>query len=437
MPKKVIPLTDTQLSKAKAKASRYSLRDGNGLELEIQPSGSKVWRFVYARPDGSRTKATFGEYPAVKLANARAWREECRALLAQGIDPQEHAKQEQARKQLAAESTFEALARKWLEKNQNKWAAITQRKISASLERHIFPVIGARPIEQLRAPDLVAVLEKAEAAGVLETASRLRQYMAGVFVFAEQRGVIDRNPAYALKGAISSPKTTHRPALPLERLPELVGRIGAYTGHPVTRAALALSLLTFVRSSELRYARWNEIDFDRALWTIPPERVPLEGIAHSHRGSKMKDEHLVPLSRQALEIFQQLRAITGEGELIFRLNRNPTPLSDATVNKALRGMGYDTKADICGHGFRAMACSALTESALWQRDAVERQMSHQERNSVRAAYIHKAEHLKDRRLMLQWWADYLDANKGEHITPHDFANPEEQAENVVKLERVQ
>lgn len=181
-------------------------------------------------------------------------------------------------------------------------------------------------------------------------------------------------------------------------------------------------MLVFIRSSELRFARWSEVDFDTAMWTIPGEREPLEGVKHSQRGSKMRTPHLVPLSRQALTILEKIKSMSGNRELIFVGDHDPRkPMSENTLNKALRVMGYDTKTEVCGHGFRTMACSSLIESGLWSRDAVERQMSHQERSSVRAAYIHKAEHLGERMLMLQWWADYLDANRMAAITPFDYA----------------
>lgn len=183
-----------------------------------------------------------------------------------------------------------------------------------------------------------------------------------------------------------------------------------------------VTLLVFIRSSELRFARWDEIDFDNAMWTIPAEREAIDGVKYSHCGSKMRTPHLVPLSRQAIKILKQIYQFSGNHDLIFIDDHNPRkPMSENTVNNALRMMGYDTKTEVCGHGFRTMACSSLIESGLWSKDAVERQMSHQERNSVRADYIHKAEHIEERRLMVQWWADYLDANREKGITPFDYA----------------
>lgn len=243
--------------------------------------------------------------------------------------------------------------------------------------------------------------------------------------FAVQSGLIDYNPGQEIAGAVATAKRQHRAALELNRIPELLHRIDHYSGRPLTRLAVELTLLVFIRSSELRFARWSDVDFETAMWTIPGEREPLEGVKHSQRGSKMKTPHLVHLSRQALAILEKIKSMNGNRELIFVGDHDPRkPMSENTVNKALRVMGYDTKTEVCGHGFRTMACSSLIESGLWSRDAVERQMSHQERNSVRAAYIHKAEHIGERRLMLQWWADYLDANREKGMSPFDFGKLE-------------
>jgi integrase len=217
-------------------------------------------------------------------------------------------------------------------------------------------------------------------------------------------------------------KTSTSPALELSLTPELLHRINTYTGRPLTRLAIEMTLLVFIRSSELRFARWSEIDFETAMWMIPADREPLQGVKHSHRGSKMRTPHLVPLSRQALAVLEKIKGLNGNRDLIFVGDHDPRkPMSENTVNNALRVMGYDTKVEVCGHGFRTMACSSLIESGIWSKDAVERQMSHQERNSVRASYIHKAEHLDERRLMLQWWADFLDANRESATSPFDYA----------------
>ncbi|SUF18332.1 integrase [Salmonella enterica] len=261
----------------------------------------------------------------------------------------------------------------------------------------------------------------AEKKGNLETAARIQQRTTAVMRYAVQESLIASNPANDLTGAIAPPPKNHYPALPLEKMPELLERLEGYSGRLLTRLAVQLNLLIFIRSSELRFARWTEIDLDGAMWTIPAEREPIPGVRYSERGAKMKTPHLVPLSKQAVAVLKQLKLLSGNSELLFPGDHDPQkPMSENTINKALRVMGYDTKVDVCGHGFRTMACSALIESGRWSKDAVERQMSHQERNNVRAAYIHKAEHLDERTQMMQWWSDYLDACRQKFVAPYRY-----------------
>ena len=362
----------------------------------------------------------FGVYPEISLADARKKREEARRLVAAGIDPREHkraVKEEQAKEII----TFEKVAREWLVTNQ-KWSEDHANRVKKSLEDNIFPAIGTRNIAELSTRDLLIPIKAVETSGRLEVASRLQQRTTAIMRYAVQSGLIDYNPAQEMAGAVASGNRQHRPALELKRIPELLEKIDGYTGRPLTRWATELTLLIFIRSSELRFARWSEIDFETSMWTIPPEREPIPGVKHSQRGSKMRTPHLVPLSKQALAILKQIKQFCGAHELIFIGDHDPRkPMSENTVNSALRVMGYDTKIEVCGHGFRTMACSSLIESGLWSKDAVERQMSHMERNSVRAAYIHKAEHLDERKLMLQWWADFLDANREKTVSPFDYA----------------
>ncbi len=412
-------LTDTKVRSAKPEAKEYSLVDGDGMFLLIHPNGSKYWRFRF-RFGGKQHLMAFGVYPETSLADARQKREEARRLVAAGVDPREHkraVKEEQAKEVI----TFESVARDWHASNQ-KWSESHSGRVLKSLEDNLFDAIGKRNIAELKTRDLLIPIKAVEMSGRLEVAARLQQRTTAIMRFAVQSGLIDYNPAQEIAGAVATAKRQHRAALELNRIPELLHRIDTYTGRPLTRLAVELTLLVFIRSSELRFARWSEVDFETAMWTIPGEREPLEGVKHSHRGSKMRTPHLVPLSRQALAILEKIKSMSGNRELIFVGDHDPRkPMSENTVNKALRVMGYDTKVDVCGHGFRTMACSSLIESGLWSKDAVERQMSHQERNSVRAAYIHKAEHLGERRLMVQWWADYLDVNRGKGISPFDFA----------------
>ncbi len=412
-------LTDIKVRSAKPQEKEYTLVDGDGMFLLIHPNGSKYWRFRF-RFGGKQHLMAFGVYPETSLADARHKREEARRLVAAGVDPREH-KRAVKEEQTKETATFESVAREWHATNK-KWSEDHSRRVLKSLEDNLFSAIGKRSIEELKTRDLLAPIKLVEATGRFEAASRLQQRTTAIMRYAVQSGLINYNPAQEMAGAVASSNRVHRPALELKRLPELLHRIDGYTGRPLTRLAVELTLLIFIRSSELRFARWSEIDFETAMWTIPAEREAIEGVKYSQRGSKMRTPHLVPLSRQALAILQQVHKISGDRDFVFIGDHNPRkPMSENTVNKALRVMGYDTKVEVCGHGFRTMACSSLIESGLWARDAVERQMSHMERNSVRAAYIHKAEHLDERKLMLQWWADFLDFNRNSYTTPFDFA----------------
>ncbi len=413
-------LTDIKVRTTKPSDKPFKLTDGQGMHLLINPNGSKYWRLQY-RFGGKQKVLALGVYPMVSLGEARRKRDEAKKLVSDGIDPSEKKKADKIEQSEAL--TFEAVARDWHTACKRKWSDSHSERVLKSMEDGLFTAIGKRKISELNTRDLIAPIKAVEASGRLEVASRLQQRTTAVMRYAVQNGLIDYNPAQDMSGAITVAKRTHRPALPFDRFSELLERIESFKGRKLTKLAVKLTLLIFIRSSELRFARWSEIDFENAMWTIPGEREPLPGVKHSHRGSKMKTPHLVPLSRQALELLKAIREISGECDLVFIGDHDfRKPMSENTVNKALRAMGYDTTVEVCGHGFRAMACSALIESGKWSRDAVERQMSHQERNSVRAADIHKAEQLDERRLMLQWWADYLDETTKRRIAPFDFNN---------------
>lgn len=372
------------------------------------------------RFNGKQATLALGVYPDVPLATARKRRDEARELLADGRDPREAKRSE---KDEPTSPTFENVAREWHSGTMGhpEWKEITRTKILREMENHLFPAIGSKPIDTLKTRDLLPMLIEMTRQGIGATTGRVKTTMGSIFRYAVQRGIVDYNPAHDLKGAIINPKVRHRPALPLERLPELMAKAVNYTGRPLTRLAVLFSLHTFVRSSELRHARWEEIDIENGLWTIPGQREKIAGVKYSDRGAKMGAVHYVPLSTQAIKVLEEIQKISGEYLLIFPGDSNPyKPMSENTVNKALRTMGYDTQADVCLHGFRAMACSALTESGLWSRDAVERQMSHQERNEVRAAYVHLAQHMQERRQMMQWWSSYLELNKEEFHAPYNL-----------------
>ncbi|MFP9527472.1 tyrosine-type recombinase/integrase [Pectobacterium brasiliense] len=415
-------LTDVVARTAKPREKAYKLADAHGLYLLVSPNGSKRWYLKY-RFEGKESRIAFGAYPLISLAKAREKRDEIRLLLLEGIHPTEKREEEKEQAQEAL-NTFAKVAQDWHRNiSQNRWSETHAGRVWRDMERNLLPAIGHRHIADLKTKDLLEPLKVVEQNGHLDLASRLRQRVTDIMRYAVQNDLIERNPAQDLSGAIAAPKATHRPALKLNKLQDFLARIERHKGRALTRLALKLTLCVFIRSSEQRFARWPEIDFKRAMWTIPAEREAIPGVKHSQRGAKMRSEHLVPLSRQALALLEEIKAISGAHELIFPGDHRPTkPMSENTVNNALRTMGYDTTTEICGHGFRTMACSALVESGQWSRDAVERQMSHQERNGVRAAYIHKAEHLDERRLMLQWWADYLDANRDEYVVPYEFKN---------------
>ena len=300
------------------------------------------------------------EYPEVSFADARARRDDARKLLANGVDPSENKKAVKVEQEQEA-ITFELVARDWHASNQ-KWSASHSARVMKSLEDNLFAAIGKRNIAELKTRDLLVPIKAVESSGRLEVAARLQQRTSAIMRFAVQSGLIDYNPAQEIAGAVATAKRQHRAALELNRIPELLHRIDHYSGRLLTRLAVELTLLVFIRSSELRFARCSEVDFETAMWTIQGEHEPLEGVKHSQRGSKIKTPHLVPLSRQALKILEEIKQISGDYELVFIGDHQPDrPMSENTVNKALRSVGYDTKTEVCGHGFRSMACSALIE----------------------------------------------------------------------------
>ena len=420
-------LTDIKAKNAKPLEKEYKLTDGFGMFLRVTPKGSKYWQMAY-RFEGKQKLFSIGVYPAVSLSDARQRRDEARRLLAQGIDP--NAKKQAEAKELKAKRdntrSFRTVAKAWFA-TKTKWSDDYGDAVWKRLETYVFPVIGDKDVAELDTGDLLVPVKKVEALGYLEVAMRIQQYITAILRHAVQQKLIRHNPAYDMEGAVQKPQTEHRPALELEEIPQLLNKIAEYKGRRLTILAIQLNLMIFIRSSELRFARWSEIDFKSKLWVIPEQREAIENVKHSTRGAKMKRKHFVPLCKQAMKILKEIRQLTYEegqddGLIFTGCYDSFKPMSENTLNKALRNMGYDTKQDICGHGFRTLACSALIESGLWSEDAVELQMSHKESNSVRAAYTHKAKHLEQRRLMLQWWADFLDANSNDMVRPFEFAS---------------
>lgn len=388
-----MPLTDTAIRNAKPSDKAQRIFDGKGLYLEIAPSGGKWWRLKY-RFAGKEKRISLGVYPEVTLKDARDRRDTARRQLANGIDPSVHKQATKTLQGINSENSFEIVAREWFSKYKPIWAESHSEKIIRRLEKEIFPWIGKRPISEITAPELLATVRRIESRGVLETAHRALQNCGQVFRYAVATGRAERNPATDLRGALPPTKVKHHASItePKE-IGALLRAIEGYQGSIVTKAALQLAPLCFVRPGELRHAEWAEFDLDNAEWRIPAARM------------KMREQHIVPLSNQAISILKELGPLTGGGKYVFPGARtNGRPMSENTVNAALRRLGY-SGTEMTGHGFRSMATTLLNEQG-WNRDAIERQLAHAERNSIRAAYNY-AEYLPERRKMMQAWADYL------------------------------
>jgi integrase len=385
-------LTDTAVKNAKARDKAYKLTDGDGMYLYVTTKSQKYWRLDY-RIHGRRKTLALGVYPDVSLKKARERRQHARTLIADGIDPSAR-KQAEKRAQTGAES-FEAVAREWFAKHSPNWAHSHSSKVQLRLEKDAYPYIGKSPVTQLTPPEILKVLRRVESRGALETAHRIRQYVGQVMRYAVATGRAERDPTQDLRGALPPTKTTHHGSIvDPGRIGELLRALDGYQGHHVTRCALKLSPLVFVRPGELRRAEWSEFDLDAAEWRIPADKM------------KMRQPHIVPLSKQAVKVLQDLHPLTGNGTYLFPSVRSwKRPISENTINAALRRLGYEP-GEMTGHGFRSMASTLLNEQG-WHHDAIERQLAHAERNNVRAAYNY-AEYLPERRKMMQAWADYLD-----------------------------
>ena len=410
-----MPLTDLACKAAVAPVDKAAARmtDGHGLYLEVTRTGSKLWRWKY-RFAGKEKRLALGQYPVVSLAEARRLRDAARLQLAGGTDPGEVRREAKRARVVESESTFEGVARRW-------WADWKAHKteryagyVLARLEADAFPELGARPVAALVAPDFVRMAKKIEARGVGELARRVLETCGQVMRYAVGHGLVERNPVADVKPSdVLKPRTvTNFARVGAAELPELLRKVMAYDGSVYTRLAMQLLALTFVRTSELIEARWGEFDRESAEWTIPAERVGRKGAAGSRR------PHLVPLSRQALEVLQYLETARGEispRTLLFPGERDrEKPMSNNTILKALERMGY--KGRQTGHGFRGIASTALNEMG-FRPDVIEAQLSHVERDRVRGAYNH-AQYLEERRELMQAWADYLDAvRQGGKVIP--------------------
>lgn len=402
----IMPLTDLAIRKAQPRPKPYKMGDALGLFLLVQPAGGKLWRLKY-RLGGKEKKLAIGTYPEIGLGEARRRRDEAREMLALGKDPSREKRREKVRTQVQAENTFAAIGREYCDKRkrdgQKAWAAGT-----AARSEHLLAVLngslGRLPVAEIEPADVLAAVRKMEAKGKRESARRALQLAGSVFRYAVATARLASDPTRDLRGALTAPTVTHYCALldPV-RVGELLRAIDGYEGQPVTKLAMQLAPHVFVRPGELRHAEWAEIDLDGALWTIPDSKT------------KMRKDHLVPLSRQAIAILNDARAATGGKGYVFpSIRTRSRPMSDNTINAGLRRLGYTTD-EMTAHGFRAMASTLLNESGKWHPDAIERALAHGDSDKVRAAY-HRGAHWKERVEMAQWWSDYLDQlRKGADI----------------------
>lgn len=404
-----MPLTDVQIRAAQPREKAFKLFDANGLFLLVHPNGSRYWKMKY-RFAGTEKKLSFGVYPEVSLKEARQRCEQARKDLRDGVDPSIKKK---IAKITVSENSFKAVAEEWLElltnppknpKGKQQRAPLAEGTIEHKrswLGDHILPYIGSRPINSITAPEILDLCRRVERQGIIETAHRVRSTCSRIFRYGIATGKCERDPAADVIGALTPVVVTHHAALTEPRaVGALLRAIDGYRGEPVTRMALQLLPLVFLRSTELRFSTWSQIDFDAAEWRIPAPRM------------KMREMHVVPLCSQAVELLREIQPLTGSGALIFQGVKPERPISENTVNGALRRLGY-TGDEMTGHGFRTIASTFLNEQG-WDKDLIELQLAHSERDETRAAY-NQAQRLVDRRKMMQAWADYLDALRGGNV----------------------
>lgn len=408
MPKRIPPLTPSQVQNAKPQAAPYKLRDGGGLFLLVNPDGAKRWRMDYRRPvTGKQNTIGLGAFPVVKLAAAREKREAVRKQLADGIDPGAQRKAAKVAGEERAANSFEVVAREWLEVKSPEWMDETAKRATAWLENNVFPIIGKRPIAELEynAPALLDVLQRMVKRGAVDSTHRVREHMGAVFRYAIATGRARHDPVADLRDAL--PKAQGRNFAALTKpddIAALLHAIDGYQGGPVTRAALQLSPLVFQRPGEVRQAEWAHIDLDAAEWRVP---APVQKLTKAQKENPRTPDHVVLLSRQAVAILREIQPLTGRGRYVFHGARDrDRPLSNNAVRSALRRLGY-TGEEMTAHGFRHMASTRLNEMSLWNPDAIEAALSHK-MPGVRGVYAGRAKFLEERRRMMQAWADYLD-----------------------------
>jgi integrase len=388
--------TDVAFRSAKPRQKPFKLSDGGGLYLLVQPNAAKLWRLAY-RFDGKQKLLALGPYPVTSLSDARAKRDEAKKLLAQGSDPSVERKAERGAARLSRRNTFAAVAEELFDKWKAEGDAVTTLKKKKWLLGFANAELGNRPIAEIKAPELLDALRKIEKRGRYETAGRVRSTAGAVFRYAIATGRAERDPSADLRGALITPTVTHRATIVEPgQIGALLRAIDGFEGQPATRIALQLAPLLFARPGELRTAEWAEFNIPEAVWRIPARKM------------KMRREHRVPLARQSLALLRELRDVSGNSKFLFPSVRSwHRPMSENTLNAALRRLGYD-QTEMTTHGFRSMASTRLNETGKWNRDAIERQLAHQEEDKVRGAYTHAAEYWAERVHMMTAWANYLD-----------------------------
>lgn len=399
-------LTDKEILSLKGREKTYRIADGGGLYLEVKPDGAKYWRLAY-RFGGKQKTLALGVYPTVGAKTARNKREEAKKLLENNIDPSLQRKVDKLTAHLSLANTFEAIAREWHSNRQGGLAETTANKTIIALETHAFPLIGALPVDAIEPAHVLAVVTSIDAKGKGETARRVRAWIEAVFRYAIVTQRLKTNPASEIRSAevLKPTQEKHLASLPIGQLPVFLRSLDDPSKRIDYRTRLALRLLalTFVRPGELNWAMWEEFNTEEREWRIPPERIQGEG-----RGMKMREEHIVPLSQQAIEVLENLRVLTGKYRFLFPCKGTPTKgMSENTLRMAIqKGLGFPVTA----HGFRATATSALLELG-WEAHIIDRQLAHRERKKVFGAYSHQAEYMVERRKMMQAWADHLDQIK--------------------------
>lgn len=411
MPRRVLPLIDVQIRNAKPREKPYMLTDGDGLYLEVMPTGSKMWRLKFRQANGKENRLSFGRYPEVSLIEAREKRMEARRLMRAGIDPAKHRDDAKRVRAETATNTFEKVTREWHANKVPTWSERTAKNIIQRLQADIFPAIGRMPIHEIKHRDLIAALRKIEARGAGEIAHRLKAVCSQVFSYAIQIGLTERNLVVDMKDVLKTTRAGHFAAIDTDELPmflDAIERNEARMFRP-TRIALRLMMLTFVRTSELIETPWSEIDLAKGEWIIPWQRMKRGKLTVNPDTTN----HHVCLSRQALELLRELHAITGRSKYLFPNQRDhEKPISNNTILVALERLGY--KGRMTGHGFRALAMSTIKERLGYRHEVVDRQLAHAPKDKVASAYD-RAQFLAERRRMMQDWADYIDAIGGKVV----------------------